>query len=263
MLVIPHIKTGNIPDCQVGIVPVFEGSFIGNNPEMLNNLKTDIVRRIDELLEKSGKAATAVSVEAGFNQGFIRDLKRKKKLMPGIDKIAALAQPLETTPEYLAFGVGSSEIVVSVGMPVRGEVAAGLWQEVDGIVDANPFEPIPMALDPRYPKDAQYGLVVRGTSINKIAQPGDVLICLDLAMVSIEPKPGELVIVERKRFQGSEREVTAKRLQREGKLVLLLPDSTDPQWQEAMKFDAKKANPDIEVSIIAIVSGVWRPIRDR
>lgn len=230
---------------------------------MANDLKSDILRRIDELLKKSGKAATSVSAEAGFNEGFIRDLRRKKKLMPGIDKIAALAEQLATTPEYLAFGVGSSEYVESVGMPVRGEVAAGLWQEVDGVVDANPFEKIPLALDPRYPREAQYGLKVKGTSINKIAQPGDVLICLDLAMVAIEPKPGELVIVERKRFQGSEREVTAKRLQREGKLILLLPDSTDPQWQEATKLNAKKANPDIEVSVIAIVSGVWRPIRDR
>jgi SOS-response transcriptional repressor LexA len=258
-----HIKTGNIPVCQDGIVPVFAGKLFGNNPEMAKDLKSEILRRIDEQLEKTGKAATAVSAEAGFNEGFIRDMRRKKKLMPGIDKIAALADQLETTPEYLAFGIGSSEFVESIGMSVRGEVAAGLWLEVDGIIDTNPFEPIPMAFDPRYPKEAQYGLVVRGTSINKVAQPGDVLICLDLAMTSIDPKPGDLVIVERKRHQGSEREVTAKRLRREGKFILLLPDSTDPQWQEATKLNEKKANPDIDVSVIAVVSGVWRPIRDR
>src|SRR6185437_8701947 len=131
-----HIKAGNIPLCQGGIVPVFNLIAFGNNPGMLNTLKTDIIRRIDELLEKTGKAATAVSVEAGFNSGFIRDLKRKKKLMPGIDKIAALADPLKTTPEYLAFGVGSSEFIERIGVPVRGEVAAGLWQEVDGMIDA-------------------------------------------------------------------------------------------------------------------------------
>jgi len=229
----------------------------------LRRLKQDILRRIDEQLAKTGKAATIVSTEAGFNEGFIRDMRRKTKLMPGIDKIAALAEPLQTTPEYLAFGVGSSEHTESVGMPVRGEVAAGLWHEIDGVVDANPFDPIPMAFDPRYPKEAQYGLIVKGTSINKVAGPGDVLLCLDIAMTSIDPKPGDLVIVERRRHQGSEREVTAKRLRREGKLILLLPDSTDPQWQEATKLNAKKANPDIDVSVIAIVSGVWRPNRDR
>jgi SOS-response transcriptional repressor LexA len=263
MSVMPRIETGNIPVCQDGIVPVLAGTLFGNNPDMAKDLKSDILRRIDEQLEKTGKAATAVSAEAGFNEGFIRDMRRKKKLMPGIDKIAALAESLETTPEYLAFGVGSSEHVEAVGMPVRGEVAAGLWHEIEGIVDASPFEPIPMAFDPRYPKEAQYGLVVKGTSVNKVAQPGDVLICLDLAMTSIDPRPGDLVIVERTRHQGSEREVTAKRLRREGKLLLLLPDSTDPRWQQATKLNEKKANPDIDVSVIAIVSGVWRPIRDR
>jgi SOS-response transcriptional repressor LexA len=263
MLVMPHIKAGNIPVCQDGIVPVFAEALFGNNPEMGNDLKSDILRRIDEQLEKTGKAATAVSTDAGFNEGFIRDMRRKKKLMPGIDKIAALATQLETTPEYLAFGVGSSEFVESVGMPVRGEVAAGLWHEVDGITDANAFESVPIALDPRYPKEAQYGLIVKGTSVNKVANPGDVLLCLDLALTGIDPRPGDMVIVERRRFQGREREVTAKRMRREGKLILLIPDSTDPAWQDATAINAKKPSEDIDVAVIAIVSGVWRPIRDR
>lgn len=82
-------------------------------------------------------------------------------------------------------------------------------------------------------------------------------------MTRIDPRPGDMVIVERRRFQGREREVTAKRMRREGKLILLIPDSTDPAWQDAMPVNAKKPSEDIDVAVIAIVSGVWRPIRDR
>ena len=257
------INSGNFPICQDGIVPRAHVFAIGNNPGMSFSSKDQLLRRIDERLKVTGKAASAASEDAGLNPGFIRDLKRKKKTMPSIDKIEQLAQALDTTPGWLAFEIGDGSYQVQVGMPVRGEVAAGLWHEVDGVVDANEFERIPIALDPRYPAAAQYGLITRGTSINRVAQPGDILLCLDYAITGIDPRPGDLVIVERTRFQGREREVTAKRIRRDGKLLMLLPDSDDPAWQTAVPINAQKPTDDVEVAVVAIVSGVYRPIRDR
>jgi SOS-response transcriptional repressor LexA len=228
-----------------------------DNPDMSDRLKIAINQRIRQRLKQVGKSAAAVSIEAGFNDGYIRDMRRKNNALPGVDRIEALAKVLDVKPGWLAFGEGGD--TTGGGILVRGEVAAGLWLEV-GALDETTFDETPLRPDPRFPDDAQFALGVRGTSINRIAQPGDLLLCLDYAMTGIEPKQGSIVIVERRRAQAGVREVTAKRIERKGSLVYLHPDSDDPRWQEPIILDGKKVHEDEEVAIIAIVNGVYKPI---
>ena len=65
-------------------------------------------------------------------------------------------------------------------IPIRGEVAAGLWREVD---DMNQdLEPLGFEMTiaiPDYPAELQFGLRVRGESLNKIAPNGSTLHCLE------------------------------------------------------------------------------------
>lgn len=227
---------------------------------MDKKLKASILARIEQRLKDLNLPATAASVQAGFNEGLIRDMGRKEKAMPGVDKIAALANVLETTPEWLAFGVDSQSVAPSP-LEIRGDVAAGAWLEID-IIDENALDTIPITADPRYPRAAQYALGVRGTSINRLAQTGDYLICVDLGLTGLDPKADDIVIVERRRMQGAMREVTAKRVERRGKTIVLYPDSDDPRWQEPIIINGGDTGDD-EIAIIAIVTGVYRPIRGR
>jgi transcriptional regulator with XRE-family HTH domain len=224
-----------------------------------------IMSRIRSRLRTLEKTPRGASMDAGLGPDVIRDLERKPNVMPRLDTIEALAAVLKTTPDWLAFGRRTSAPEDAEPTPqlllIKGEVAAGHWLELDADFDQDEFEQRPVPLDPRYPAEAQYGLFVKGTSVNKVAQSGDILQCVDVAMTGIEPVEDELVIVERRRFQSGQKEVTAKRWRRRGKVVELYPDSTDERWQEPILFDPKKAHPDEEVAIIALVIAVYKPLQ--
>lgn len=149
--------------------------------------------------------------------------------------------------------------VTIVAIHTKGEVAAGRWLDLDGEVDANDFEQHPVAPDQRYPIESQYGLIVRGTSINRVAQAGDVLHCIDLGLTGIEPVDGKLVIVERRRAQLGQKEVTAKRISRSGNVIFLTPDSTDGRWKP-IELDTANPPEDEEIAVVAIVIGVYHPV---
>ena len=147
-------------------------------------------------------------------------------------------------------------------IPILGTVAAGAWLEVDGTSDDYiEREYIPVPPDPRHPIKASYGLVVSGTSINKIATAGDVLVCLSTISTGLEVEHGDLVIVERVRQQEGLREVTAKRVRRYADRIELAPESTDPRWQEPIILWYNQQGDHEDVRIIARVQWIYRPVR--
>lgn len=225
-----------------------------------------ILARIDRRLTAVGKSRTGVLNEAGLKPDVLRDLERRSKGGPRVEVIKAIAPALETTPEWLAFEVGP-ETAGACDEPrnarrivIQGEVAAGLWLEIDAFREELLGE-LPFAADPQYPVEAQYALGVKGTSINRVARPGDYLLCLDLGLSGIEPSNGDLVIVERRRAQGGEKEVTAKRFHRNETRIELLPDSDDPRWQEPIMFHFASQPDDEEIAVVALVTGVFRSAR--
>lgn len=148
-------------------------------------------------------------------------------------------------------------------IPIKGEVAAGQWLDLDVEMDPRDFEQFPISADPAYPHDAQYGLIVRGNSMNRVFSSGEVLHCLDVWKAPIEPEEEDIVIVERIRAQASQREVTAKRITKRGKLIVLSPDSTESKWK-SVEFNPKDGHDsDEEVRVVAVVLATYRPIRRR
>jgi SOS-response transcriptional repressor LexA len=220
---------------------------------------SDFRRRIRERLKTLKKSMRGASLDSGLSAEAIGKILSQPQNSPTLTTIEKLAKGLETTPEWLAF-----EIAVHrpehPSIDIRGDVAAGLWLEVHA-VDEHALDNIPLTADPRYPASAQYALGVRGTSIDRVARPGDYLLCVDIGMTGIEPHADDIVIVERRRAQSGVREVTAKRIERRGKTIYLHPDSDDPRWQEPIVIDGRKKSDDEEIVIIALVSGVYRPIR--
>lgn len=148
-------------------------------------------------------------------------------------------------------------------IPTRGEVAAGRWLDLDVDTDGLDYEQFPIAAHPGYPFDAQYGLVVRGTSINRVAKTGEVLHCIDVGISGIVAVEEDIVIVLRRRHQDGLREVTAKRLRKRGNVMILAPDSTDPRWQQPIELDTDNPPEDEDVSVIAVVIGKYEPLRKR
>ncbi len=115
---------------------------------------------------------------------------------------------------------------------------------------------------PRYPIDAQYDLIVRGTSINRFAHDGYRLRVVDTQKTGLEVPEGGYAIVRRFRDDGQIVETTAKRLKRrsDGKFELW-PDSSDPQWQTPIIMGS---DPEREiVEVIAMVLYSYRSARGR
>lgn len=214
--------------------------------------------RVRERLKTLKKSMRAAALDSGLSPEAVSKTLRAGN-SPTLSTIEKLAKGLDTTPEWLAFEISTSS-TERPAIEIRGDVAAGLWLEVQTL-DEHALENIPLTSDPRWPAAAQYALGVRGTSIDRVARPGDYLLCVDIGMTGIEPRPDDIVIVERRRAQAGVREVTAKRVERRGRTVYLHPDSDDPRWQEPIILDGRRKADDEEVAIIALVSGVYRPIR--
>lgn len=142
-------------------------------------------------------------------------------------------------------------------IPVHGVVAAGVWLESD--VTPETFGSVPVVPNDNFPPSAQFGLRVRGTSLNKIAIEGDTLICVSTDQTGITPREGDLVVAQRSRHQGELLETTAKRIRKNGAFELW-PESSDPDHQTPLIIPDDPTEGAEEIRIIAIVTGIYRDI---
>lgn len=131
-----------------------------------------ILNRIDQRLRAVGKTATAASREAGLGLDAIRDIRRKPTILPRLDTLAALAGPLATTPEWLAFGRGAADPSLEDGafqsVPLVSWVAASNFSEAGAVVveGDESWQRIRVG---DLPEGQYIALLVEGTSMNRIA----------------------------------------------------------------------------------------------
>lgn len=225
-------------------------------------------KRLRWAREKAGYASATEAAEArGWNASTYRTHENGQRNF-SIDVAKTYAKAFGVQWLWLKEGGQlpgvrqSSPAAASSSIQTRGEVAAGQWLDLDAEQDYRNFEQYPIAPDPTYPAPAQYGLIVRGTSMNRVAAEGTVLHCLDLGIAGVEPINDDIVIVERRRADGQQKEVTAKRIRRDGDAIILAPDSTEPKWKP-IRFNTTKPPEDVTVSVVALVIGLYQPLRGR
>lgn len=243
-----------------------------------------LASRVQRRLDALGKSARAAGLEAKLSDAFVTNILNGKSQSPRAQNLDKLARVLSTTTDWLLHGRGpevvsppedlaathdSPGLIVegSDGLEVPGDVAAGRYSSMDSAVDETVYPRVPVTPDDRYPRKAQYGLVVRGTSVNRIAIDGDVLHCVDIQASGHYPINGELVVVEQITGGGHLRERTAKVFKEVGeeRFVELWPDSDDPKWQTPIlvphRVYSHAVDPDLKVEIRAFVIGAYRPMQ--
>lgn len=142
---------------------------------------------------------------------------------------------------------------------VLGEVAAGMWKDVrtaDPYIDKLPVSDF--FVDGRYPIYAQFDLIVKGNSLDKLAPDGFHLRCLDIYKAGVRPKDKDIVIIERRNSHFL-CETTAKRYRVIEGGAELWPESTDPRWQEPILVLRGGEDSDTEIRITAVVLHVYNP----
>lgn len=212
------------------------------------NLMT-IARRIAESRTTMGWTQSALASAVGVSRTAV-SFWEDGKSAPRRDKIPIIAKALGVDPDWLEHGETRREGIVM--MPIKGEIAAGLWREAIERGD----ETIPVAPHGDYPTAAQYALQVRGNSINKIAADSEYLIAVDVEMAGIQPRSGDLVVVNRHRHGMTE--ATVKRLVRHNGTYRLKPESTDPAHQDILTLES--TDPSEEIVISAVVIGKFSTI---
>lgn len=141
-------------------------------------------------------------------------------------------------------------------IPIKGTVASGVWIEERLIYDSSEsFRISPFPPDPAYPVEAQYDLIVGGTSFNKIAQAGDSLRCVDLMAAGLEAPDGDLVILERRASNGLI-ELSARRVHRSGDVIEFWPESTDPMWRSPIVVSNGLSAEGLQTRVLAKV--IWK-----
>lgn len=208
--------------------------------------------RVKERMEALGLNAFETAKRANLGASYVRDILRGKTRVPNAENIAKLAAVLETTVDYLMDRSNDSTLRVVAakveGVPVLGRVAANTWYTADDDVidvDTDDIERIPSISG--YPVEWQFGMIVDGNCLNKVANDGDRLVCLDLIKSGTPIMEGDLIIVERSKFGGQMRQRTAKRVKKTKAGYELWPESTDPAHQEPILLNEAADGEDIRV----------------
>lgn len=231
--------------------------------------------KLQALKDRTGLSLRAIAREMGYSQAssiqryFSSDYPETALPANFISKLLAVlpgkGSPPITREEVLDLADGTvAEIqrkvphLPSSGVPIVGEVAAGLWMEA-ALFETENAEESTISYDVRFPAQAQFVVRVRGESLNRIAANGDLLLCVDYMAAGIELKENDIVLVERSRDNGMTIERTAKRIIKLNGQSELMPESDDPRFQETIVY--REGDFDhTEVKIKAKIVMVFKPL---
>lgn len=140
----------------------------GHNPIMAGWLK-----RTEQALEQSGLDMKAASRAAGQNETFVRDLLRRGR-KPNIDAFLALASAIKAHPSWLLTGEGPNPLEdETIDVPLLSKISASTFKAQDGVRAADIDRHIKVS---HLPKGKWFALTVEGTSMDRVAPDGSIII---------------------------------------------------------------------------------------
>lgn len=243
--------------------------------------------RIEQRLTVVKKSATAASEEATGKPDAIRKIYIKARegvpFHPRMDTLKGLAKALHTSVTWLTEGEGPEEVapgeVVLTGPAIErtlgapptyaGSVQAGMFIATDDYFNQD-FESVPEFVLPvgKYGKVRQYTWRARGDSMNAAGIMDGMWIvgadAADYVDTYGDIESGDLVVVERSRHQGAERELTVKKVHFYRDRYELRPASTNPEHQPiVVKHDHEVDADGVEVKIIGVVLTAYANLHRR
>ena len=232
-----------------------------------------LVQRIDQRLEELGLTAAEVSRRATGSADTIRNWKRaaEKGGSGGatVTKLEPVARVLSTPVSWLMGGDGEESVdevsgpvsISQVSVSFGGKVGAGGFLPVSEYFDQDDEHlliPQTVVPHPQFPGIRQFAWVVEGDSMDRsgiftgmwvVAAP-----YIDYIDKIGDLQNGQIVIVERTRFGGSEAERTLKEVQFARGGIRLVPRSSNPKYKEFfLAIDPLADGDEIEIKVLAVV----------
>lgn len=225
-----------------------------------------IPERLKTLRDAKGLSQAQLAGMVGAKQQSIDQIERGEVRRPRT--LPEIARALETSTDYLTGltdhpTAGDVKGPVEVDLPKTrigfgGKVGAGGFLAVDEYFQQDE-QPVPQGIfpDPAYAKLHQYAWLVEGDSMDEAGIPNGTWVVaadyIDFRDQVRELDNGDVVIVERSRYQDSERERTIKEVQFARSAMRLVPRSSNPRHREIVIPLDREAEDDVEVRVLAVV----------
>lgn len=222
-----------------------------------------MTERIESRLREMNISARAASLRVSRNPDLIRSVTRfGDDANPKRETLQLIATALEVSYQWLTLGTESTlepgELPADAVPDFGGFIQAGSWLAVDEYFQQDNYEVPEFVLrHPRYAKVRQYAYLVRGDSMNAVGiEDGMWVIAADASEFIDryrETESGDMVVVERTRAQGAERELTIKEIRFYRDRYELLPRSTNPVHRPIVVPLDREADDGIEIKLIGVV----------
>ncbi len=242
---------------KAGLAPSTLNRFL--NQEVKHTLSRRSIAKIAEAAGKAQAHQGASKAIAQLEQQ-IADLpegREREQLLRSLAEIRAheaLGAAMQSWDLYTARAKSANLSF----MPVRGTVEAGAWREAMEWPQED-WYPVGVAGVERYTALPQFGLVVRGPSMNLVYPEGSILACVSFLHLGREPKSGERVIVEHRR--GDLVEATVKEFVVEQGRGRLYARSDNPRYAGVVDLPAPGETAEIHDDAILVTALVIASIR--
>ncbi len=226
-------------------------------------LGQQIRARREELGQSQAELAKAIGISQVAIDKIESGKTRKSRYLPEV--LSALGLPLE----MISSGVTASEFAPRSVQPAQprqptqtriiGKVKAGEFIAVEDLGDWDEPRYIEDTVDPRFPGARHLAFDVEGDSMNAL-KPRPIMDGDQLSALAYEDiqermplRDGMIVVVERTRHGGLEREWSVKQLEIYEDRVEFHPRSTNPRHKPIVIVRDNAADDGVTVTIIAIV----------
>lgn len=246
-----------------------------HSADMSDSDRTLLQIRLQEALNRTGENPTRLSERLGLSKSFVRDIMRGKTRSPRSESLDKLADALGTTTDYL-LGKDVDGAVRGPAIERQGEtlsyagvIQAGQFISVDEYFTQDPDSvPDYVLPDMKFGKVRQYAYKAAGDSMNEAGILDGMWVVAADASDYVDSYgdivTGDLVVVERCRFQGSERELTVKEVHFLRDRYELRPVSSNSEHKSiTVPHDHNVSSDGEEVKIIGVVLTAYANLRRR
>lgn len=157
----------------------------------------------------------------------------------------------KTAPSKFDQNAKNAPLVDGEGMPVKGFVRAGIWQET--YAPESELTTLPISADARFPRHLQFALEIQGDSIDRRAKPGEYAVCVEWHG---PVQPEDVVIVERRRAGLFEATIKVVKASQKGTMHLA-PDSSNPVHKPIVIKETDMKDGE-EIAVVGKVLGYYR-----
>lgn len=233
--------------------------------------EVSIGARIKQVRSDSGLTQDAFGKPLGVTRGAVANWERGLGIKR--DNLLAIAERFQVSFDWLATG-NSSSVSPPVSRPLdglpkfAGFVQAGGWLAVDEYFNQDTYEVPEFVLrQPQYNKVRQYAYQARGDSLDLAGiHDGEWIVAADAADYIDQYgdlESGDLVVVERTRFQGAERELTVKEIRYYRDRFELHPRSSNTTHKPIVVPHNDHPDDETEVKILGVVLTAYKTLHKR